>query len=70
MTRPAGWVKGFSKSCDPGRIPFLNLAGRVGTGQEDSKSSGSGGVWSKGLISRVGSGHAPRDAGHSRVKPS
>ena len=37
---------------------FQNLAGRVGLSQEVFKNS------------RVGSGHDPRDTGHSRVKPS
>ena len=42
-----------------GRVKrFQNLAGRVGSGQEVFK------------ISRVGSGHDPRDTDHSRVKPS
>ena len=41
-----------------GRVKrFKNLAHRVGSGQEVFK------------ISRVGTGHDPRDSGHSRVKP-
>ena len=53
MTRPAGRVKGVSKSRGSGRVKMLqNLAGRVGSGQE---------VFN---ISRVGSGHDPRDTGH------
>ena len=96
MTRPAGRVKGVSKSCGSGRvITFQNLTGRVVSGQKVSKSRGSGRVGPIGLknlagrvgsgqevsksrgsgqevfkISRVGSGHDPRDMGHSRVKPS
>ena len=84
MTIPAGRVKGVSKSRGSdhhvlkyhgsgrvgsrgfkiswvglGRVNRLqNLAGRVGLGKEVFK------------ISRVGSGHDPRDMGHSRVKPS
>ena len=46
---------------------------RVGSGQEVSQSRGSGRVGSGQevfKISRVGSGHDPRDTGHSLVKPS
>ena len=56
-----------------GSIGFKNLAGQVGLGQEVSKSRGSGRVGSGQEVfktTRVGSGHDPRDTGHSQVKPS
>ena len=71
MTRPAGRVKGVLKS---------RGSGRVGSGHYGLKSHGSGWVGSRGFqnlacrvgsdqevfkISRVGSGHDPRDTGHS-----
>ena len=83
----SGWVR----KC------FLNLTGRVGSGQEVFKSRGSGLVlksYGSGRVgsgqvknssnftgrvrsgqevmksSRVGSGHDPRETGHSRVGPA
>jgi len=56
----SGRVKGFQISrVGSGRVKsFSNLTGRVGSGQEVMKSS------------RVGSGHDPRETGHSRVGPA
>ena len=48
-----------------------NLAGRVGSGQEVSKSCLWVGSSQEGFkISRIGAGHDPRDTGHSWVKPN
>ena len=74
MTRPAGRVKGCSKSRGSGQGVFIisrvgsyrvkrfqNLVDRVGSGQEVSESHGSGRVGSIGFkISRVGSGRVKR----------
>ena len=62
------------KSRESGRVGSRGLksrgSGRVGSCQEVWKSRGSIRVGSRGLeISRVGSGHDPRDTDHSRVKP-
>ena len=79
MTRPAGGVKGVSKSSRVGSLR-LNKVSRVGSGRVKrfSKSRGLGRVGSRGFqylagrvgsgqevfkISRVGSGHDPRDTG-------
>ena len=63
MTRPAGWVKGVSKSRGSGRVGSSRFKiARVGSGRVKrfSKSRGSGRVGSKGalqnLAGRVGSG--------------
>ena len=90
MTPSAGRIRGISKFHGSGRAGSGSLwfktsrvgPGRVGSGQELSKSRGSGRAGSRGIkisrsgqvgsrvlkTSRVGLGHDPR-AGHSRLKP-
>ena len=70
MTRPAGRVKGVSKSRRSGRVITLsNFTGRVESGQEVSQSRGSGRVGPIGFkISRVGSGQeVSKSRGSGRV---
>ena len=76
----SGRVRKFWNLADPvesGRVKRLkklagrgHFAGRVGSGRVGSGRVGGGRVGSGGLeVSRIGSGHDPRDTGHSRVKP-
>ena len=56
-----------------GRVKsYSNLTGRVGSGQDFFKFHWTSQVSGQDIIksSRVGSGHDPRETGHSRVWPA